>query len=176
MRTLLVLLALLFSQVTLATTLKKLFEDNFYTLHVPGRCGQNIMNFLELAQKENIDLTGAEIINVEGGWVEPKFVRNGGYTPKVPGPAGLTYEPAPRYYYFHVFLIHKNKVYDFDYGNKPVVANIRTYFDKMWIMNNRSANSLGLNVYSAEDYLARRAMPDAPMINLIKFAQERSTR
>lgn len=174
MKILFTLVFSLFISVAQATTLDTLFEDHFFSLHVPGRCGQNILKFLDLAKRENIDLTGAEIINVEGGWVEPQYVRNGGYTPKIPGPAGLTYSPAPRYYYFHVFLIHDGKVYDFDYGNSPVIPSFKTYFKKMWIRGKEGDKYLGLQVYKAEDYLRGGKRPDAPMINLLEFVRSRN--
>lgn len=162
------------SSLSFAGTLEKLFEDNFFTLHVPNRCGQNIMNFLKLAEKENFDLSGAEIINVEGGWVEPQYVRNEGYAPKVPGPAGLVHKPGRKYFYFHIFLIHDGKVYDFDYGNTPVVPSIKTYFKKMWLSGRGSDKGLGLRVYKAKDYLSGKPMPrNTPMLNLVKFAEER---
>lgn len=152
----------LFFSSAFATTLETIFEDNFYTLHVPNRCGQNIMNFLKLAQKENIDLSTAEIINVQHGWVEPQYVRNQGYSPKAPGPAGLIHEPGKRYFQFHVFLLHENKVYDFDYGNRPVIPSLQTYLKKMWIKGKEADRFLGVNIYPAKDYLSGKPIPTNP--------------
>lgn len=169
--TLLTLLFLLSLSSAFATTLETIFEDNFYTLHVPNRCGQNILNFLKLAQKENIDLSRAEIVNVQNGWVEPQYVRNEGYSPKAPGPAGLTRAPGKRYYDFHVFLIHENKVYDFDYGNKPVVHSLQTYLKKMWFTGKEGDRFLGASLYPAEDYLSGKPMPtqskSTPLLQLL---------
>ena len=169
------LLFFILSTSAFGTTLETLFKDHFYTLHVAGKCGQNIMNFLDLAQKENLDLTGAEIIKVEGGWVEPIYVRNDGYAPKIPGPEGIIHPPGPKYFYFHIFLIHDGKVYDFDYGNTPVVPTVKTYFKKMWLTGRDRDKSLGLYIYKAEDFISRKPMPEnLPMINLMKFAAKRS--
>lgn len=169
MRILLALTLSLFVTGAWATTLEALFEDNFFRIHVPGHCGQNILNFVKLAQKENIDLTDAVIINVDSGWVEPQFVRNGGFSPKVPGPEGLIYPPTKRYYYFHVFMIHEGKVYDFDYGNTPTVPALPEYFKKMWITGKNADNFLGLKVYKVADYLRGSKKPDVPTVKLLDF-------
>lgn len=158
-----------------ATTLKQLFTENFYTIHRPGFCGQNIMNFLKLADEKGIDLRGAEIINVDGGWVAPLYVRNEGYAPKVPGPAGLTHQPGEKFFYFHIFLVFEGHVYDFDYGNSPVMPKINEYFKKMWISGKERDKFLYLKTYDAIEYLQGKPMPtDTPNIQLLKYMVERS--
>ena len=159
----LLFLLLLPLQSAIATTLKKLFTENFYTIHRPGYCGQNILNFLKLADEKGVDLRGAEIINVDGGWVSPLFVRN------------QRGEPEERYFYFHIFLIHEGHVYDFDYGNTPVVPKIGDYFKKMWITGKERDRFLYLKTFDATEYLQGKPMPkDAPSFQLLKFANERS--
>jgi hypothetical protein len=158
-----------------ASTLKQLFSENFYTIHKAGYCGQNILNFLKVADEKGIDLRGAEIINVDGGWVSPLYVRNGGYTPKIPGKAGVTFAPSEKLYYFHIFLIHEGHVYDFDYGNTPVVPKIGEYFKKMWLTGKDRDKTLSLKAYDATEYLQGKPMPaNAPQISVLKFISQRA--
>lgn len=117
----------------------KHFSKTFNSNYEAGRCGDNILQLLERAEKLQINLNGARIIEITNtgnsvfGMLNVEFARESGrLNPQYPasGPRNL---PGERNWYHHVVLEKDGLIYDYDFGNDPKVVPVKTYFHKMFL-------------------------------------------
>lgn len=115
----LVIFTLLLSQPTRAAdlpALKKLFTENYNSLYRERFCGENIVNFIKLAQERGIDIEGSYALKIVGAGF---FETSGFYTRTNPNERAMLG-------YFHFVFVADNHVIDFDLG-EPLVPSLEDY-------------------------------------------------
>ena len=137
-------IALLFSMPVQAdprtlSQLRTLFSDHFYSGYTEGRCGENILQFLELSRRNRLDLSQAQVLVIENkgysvfGMVNVEKAREAGSAIRpTPSRAPLR-EVGERNWYHHVVLVYDGHVFDFDFTNEPTVTTVSTYFESMFL-------------------------------------------
>ena len=151
------------------------FEVEYFTHYQSGKCGQNILSFLDRAKANRLDLEGAQIIRIEDknaawfGMVNAERARQSGRRiPSSPNSAPL-FEEGERNWYHHVILEADGYVVDFDFTNEPKVLPTVPYFEEMFLDESsnppKGALTVGrqnkldgyeLTLTPAEDYLVGR--------------------
>ena len=121
------------------TELVKHFTSTFNSNYEASRCGDNILQLLERAEKLQINLNGARIIEITNtgnsvfGMVNAEFARESGrLNPQYPA-SGFRNLPGETNWFHHVVLEKDGLIYDYDFGNNPKVVPVRTYFEKMFL-------------------------------------------
>ena len=119
--------------------LTKIFETNFDKHYSYGRCGDNIMRLLAAARKEGIALYSAQIVEIENGgfsvfgMVNAEWVRESGKLNPLREDGGRRNLPGERNWYHHVVLEMDGYIFDYDFGNEPMILTKQEYFSKMFL-------------------------------------------
>ena len=166
------------ASVAKAASVDQVFASTFYSGYRDGYCGDNILNLVKRSNEAGADVSRAKILTITNkgttvfGMVNAEYVRNKGRILTQPTPEGLKWAPGEANWYHHVVLELDGEIYDFDFGNKPVVAGVQAYFDKMFI-DERPKDQGGkffadpgdkladyeIETLSAQDYLKRVEKP-----------------
>ena len=174
MKKLIFALFLLISIQALAADLvgiSKLFKDSFWTDHYEARyCGKNIEKLVKKAMDQNLDLSGAEIIQITDssgfmfGMVNALLAREGGsyIEPRQTNP---TLTPGESNWYFHVVLKVEGKILDYDFTNEARILAEKKYFLEMFIPKDEQSDAeyrafkmkgYKITTYPAEEYIQLR--------------------
>ena len=115
------------------------FTKEFYSHYQSGKCGQNIMNLIDRAETNHIDMSRANLIEIKNegfsvfGLVNAEHVRGGGKLYKEIPTHGIKWEPGEANWHFHAILELDGHIYDFDFGNEAAVVSVKAYLEKMFL-------------------------------------------
>lgn len=167
--------------VAQATNLDQIFSSSFISGYQSNRCGANIMALIDRADQAGVDLSRANILELRNngntvfGMLNAEYARNQGKLLPQPTSDGMKFEPGETNWEFHVVLELDGEIFDFDFGNKPVVANVQDYFDKMFleeqkgkfnVMPGQKLADYKVIVISAQDYIKRVRQPNETKLSL----------
>lgn len=171
-----------------ASGLDEVFASSYYTHYEAGQCGGNIMALITRADKAGIDVSRAKILQIrnEGfsvfGMVNAEHARDKGRVLAQTTPEGLRFAPGETNWDFHVVLELDGEIYDFDFGNTPVIAKVDDYFQKMFF-DDRTKQEGGkfpveaavklkdykVTILSAQDYLKGVRKPNETKLTLAEY-------
>lgn len=186
----LILIALITLSTSLAQAagLDQIFASTFYSGYRSGYCGDNVMNLIKRANQDGVDVSRAKIVTIVNkgftvfGMVNAEYVRNTGKLLAKPTAEGLKFAPGESNWYHHVILELDGEIYDFDFGNVPLVADAQAYFDKMFLEEKTVAQGgkfyagaekkladYEITLLSAQDYLKAVRNPNPVKMTLKDF-------
>lgn len=180
MRHLIILLFLIASSTVFANnSIDTLFEESFQTHYVSGRCGDNITNLLDRADISGIDISAANILEITNrgftvfGMINVEYARaSGRLNPEYPA-QGLRNLPGERNWHHHIILEQDGFIYDYDFGNTPVISSVKDYFDRMFL--NEKRKSEGGEFYVGEDEkLAKYKVVVRPALETLNARRNRN--
>ncbi|RYZ69191.1 MAG: hypothetical protein EOP05_15220, partial [Proteobacteria bacterium] len=122
-----------------AAFLDQVFASSFISGYRPNHCGANIIALVDRADQAGVDLSRAKVLELRNkgnsvfGMLNAEYARNQGRLLPQPTADGLKFEPGETNWDFHVVLELDGEIFDFDFGNRPLVAKVQDYFDKMFI-------------------------------------------
>lgn len=104
----------------------RLFSDTYGSNYVARQCYQNVVRLLQLAEKQRLNINNANLLRITNkgfsalGLVNAEFARS-------------KLSPTETNWEFHAVLELDGLIYDYDFGNRPVVAPVKEYFEKMFL-------------------------------------------
>jgi len=155
-----------------------MFKQDFKTQYEEGRCGDNILGFLRRAEQQGLKLYNARILEITNhgfsmfGMVHAEFARaSGGFNPQAEQD-GFRNLPGERNWYHHVVLESDGYIYDFDFGNRPQVLEVKNYFEKMFFEDKRKSEG-GEFYVGREEKLKTYEILIRPGLETLEARQER---
>jgi hypothetical protein len=125
--------------------LLKQFKSDFIQNYVENQCGANILGLLRRAESKGINLHNSHILEISNkgfslfGLINAEFARAAGRINPNVGVDGIRNLPGENNWYHHVVLEMDGEIYDFDFGNAPVVLPVKVYFEKMFLDDKKSS-------------------------------------
>ena len=120
--------------------LQVLFESTFMSSYEEGRCGDNITGLIQKAHRQGMDLTRANVLMISNkgfslfGLINVEYARSSGrLNPDYPELSEFRNLPGERNWYHHVILEMDGFIFDYDFGNMPVVLSVGEYFEQMFL-------------------------------------------
>lgn len=118
------------------STMSEVFASTFRTTYVANQCGTNIMNLVKQASQAGVDVSNASIVQItnKGNF---NFGMVGAFQAREEGPRyqtpvnGFKFAPGLTSWYFHVVLEQDGLIFDYDFGNEPLVLPAAAYFEAM---------------------------------------------
>lgn len=121
------------------------FKTDFTKYYVENQCGSNILGFLGRAETKGININNAHILEISNkgfslfGLINAEFARESGRLNPNSGIDGIRNLPGETNWYHHVVLEMDGEIYDFDFGNSPVVLPVKAYFEKMFLDDKKAS-------------------------------------
>jgi hypothetical protein len=121
------------------------FKTDFTKHYVENQCGSNILGFLGRAETKGININNAHILEISNkgfslfGLINAEFARESGRLNPNSGIDGIRNLPGETNWYHHVVLEMDGEIYDFDFGNSPVVLPVKAYFEKMFLDDKKAS-------------------------------------
>jgi hypothetical protein len=137
-----VIILLLISHASFAQKnpeLLRRFKSDFTKHYVENQCGANILGFLGRADEKGQKISNAHILEISNkgfslfGLINAEFARDSGRLNPNSANDGIRNLPGETNWYHHVVLEMDGEIYDFDFGNSPVVLPVKAYFEKMFL-------------------------------------------
>ena len=121
--------------------LNRLFLQHYRgSFYQQNRCGTNTETFVRVALREQVNLDGAYLIQLENkggsnfGLVGALFAREQGRLISANPPKGMPErEPGTANWEYHAFIVADGYVFDFDFDNNPRVVPFLDYLREMFI-------------------------------------------
>ena len=131
---------MLTSPILTASEIKAEFKTSFYNNYTSGKCGPNILNFIQKVENLGIDIKRGKVLKISNkGYhtfvmvnAEKARTKNGG--------------PSEKNWYHHVIFELDGFIYDFDYFNLPTVDQVSVYFNKMFLIEDKKTKGSSLYV------------------------------
>lgn len=156
----LILISLFISSHSFASyEFNDLFNDLYYSEYQAQRCGENIRELLSYADAKGLGIDHSKVLVLRNNGLSALGQVNALYA-RTPS---LQYSANERNWRFHVVLMKGNFIYDFDYGNEPIINTIEQYFHKMFLNSQARSrfkvdpehkkSDYSVEFYAPEDYL-----------------------
>lgn len=121
------------------------FKNDFKKHYVENQCGSNILGFLRRAESKGVKVQNAHILEITNkgfslfGLINAEFARESGRLNPDSDNDGFRNLPGETNWYHHVVLEMDGEIYDFDFGNNPVVVPVKAYFEKMFLNDKKTS-------------------------------------
>ncbi len=108
-----------------------LFSDRYHNAYFSGRCGDNIINFLRKANEQGIDTRNISMVLIQNkgfsgfGMVNAEAARD--------SVRGVPVASEKNWYHHVIAIDSEGFVYDFDYTERPLITDLNTYAEKMFL-------------------------------------------
>jgi len=129
----------------------RLFSNHFHSQYRAGRCAENIRALLSHAHAQGLDLSQSQVVHIQNegfsgfGMVNAEKARESG--------ARISdlhsrnrYEAGEANWYYHVILLHRDLVLDFDFTNSPRILPVKEYFEEMFLREGSSDSIIQMNI------------------------------
>jgi hypothetical protein len=115
------------------------FKSEYQKYYVENQCGSNILGFLTRAESKGLRVFNAHILEITNkgfslfGLINVEYARGAGRMNPDQTSKGMRNLPGENNWYHHVVLELDGYIYDFDFGNSPMVLPVKAYFEKMFL-------------------------------------------
>lgn len=127
MRKLLIFTLILFQSISFASAdeIGKIFKETWTSGYTRSECFKNIVALLKRSHAANANIYNANLIHITNkgttvfGMVNAEHARG-------------NFSAQESNWYFHAILENNGMIYDFDFGQAPVITTKKQYFEKMF--------------------------------------------
>jgi hypothetical protein len=144
------------------------FKQTYSSHYVASKCGDNILGLIGRADRKGINMSDAQIIEIENkglsvfGMVNAEYVRG----------IRTDGKPSETNWFHHVILEKDGLIYDFDFSNIPEVLSVKEYFEKMFLKEKTRAQG-GDQYVGREEKLKNYRITIKPALETYQARQNR---